>query len=129
MTDQRKEACEHVSKAWADRADAKPYLVARLLWFQLALGMLEESGHGAEAGEQQTANALGMLKTALHIEGAHMEWTMDPVLDHLKPRLTASDHAILTAMVAAMGNSEKLAELDQFPAWRDAEPLPLTPAP
>jgi hypothetical protein len=54
-----------------------------------------------------------------------MEWSMDPVLEHLKPRLTASDHALLTALVAALCDGEKLAELDLIPAWREAEPLPV----
>ena len=50
---------------------------------------------------------------------------MQPVLDHLKPRLSAPDHALLTARFAALNLREKAANLDAFPAWREAAPQAL----
>ena len=44
ITDRFAEAREHVAQGWAARADAKPYLIARLLWFQLALAWLDAVG-------------------------------------------------------------------------------------
>jgi hypothetical protein len=54
-----------------------------------------------------------------------MIWAMDPILDHLKPRLTASDHALLTALVAALSDRANLEKLDEFPEWQEAKPEPL----
>ena len=62
---------------------------------------------------------LGMLKAALQAERAHMEWTMQPVLDHLKPKLSAEDHALLAALIDALGDQAKVAALETIPAWRE----------
>jgi len=68
---------------------------------------------------------LGKLKTALRSDAAFMEWTMQPILDHLKPKLSQSSHALLAALVAALNDAKSLPALDAFPAWRDAAPQPL----
>ncbi len=119
------EAREQVAQAWAARADAKPYLVARLLWFQLALGMVKNRGQRKEAGDQHTVIVIGMLKTALQIEGVHMAWNMVPILHHLKARLNGDDHTLLTALVAALSDRANVEKLEEFPEWRDAAPQPL----
>lgn len=75
------------------------------------------------AGDTEgVAPLLGRLKTALSVDGAIMEWTMEPVLAHLQPQLSAESNALLTALVAAMSFPDKLAGLDQFALWREAEP-------
>ena len=134
ITDRFSEAREHVIQGWAARENAKAYLIARLLWFQLALDMLGEGRGGcpqpavaaAEGTPRPTTTLiLGRLKTTLQSDGAFMEWTMQPVLDHLRPKLSESDHALLTALVAALNDRAKLPDLDPFPAWRQALPQPL----
>ena len=54
-----------------------------------------------------------------------MGWSMQPVLEHLKPKLQENDHALLTALVAAMSFKEKLPELDNFEMWRNAKVVPI----
>jgi hypothetical protein len=59
-----------------------------------------------------------------------MEWTMQPVLDHLKARMQRSeagtrDWELLAALAAAMSDPAKLPGLGRFPAWREARPQPL----
>jgi hypothetical protein len=133
------EAREHVTQGWAVRGEAKPYIVARLLWFQLALEMLDAYSRGRESAPSSSPltvernspthvggyEILGRLKTALQNDSAFMEWTMQPVLDHLKSWLSEPDHALLTAFVAALSDRAKLPELNQFPEWGNATPQPL----
>jgi len=116
LTDDLAAAQAHVAEAWTQRAEAQPYVVGRILWFQVAFALL----HGASP-----APFLGRLKTALQAEGAHMDWTMDPVLAHLQPKLSPEAHALLTALVAALSDPANLAKLDNHPEWRAATPLPL----
>jgi len=50
---------------------------------------------------------------------------MDPVLANLEAKISAEDHALLTALVAALSDRARLPDLDRFPAWRNAKPEPL----
>jgi len=50
---------------------------------------------------------------------------MQPVLEHLKPRLTDDGHALLAGLVDTMGNRANVEKIDVFPVWREAEPVPL----
>jgi len=117
VTDDFDAAHQHVTQAWEHRTEASPYLVPRVVWLQLALLYTSPNQAG---GMDAAPVILGRLKTTLAREGAHMEWTMDPVLAHLQPRLPAEQHALLSALVAALSNASNLPALDQFPAWRDA---------
>ena len=78
--------------AWEHRADAPSYVVPRILWLQLALLVTSPT---AEADIGSAQEILGRLKAALSREAAHMEWTMDPVLGHLQPRLPAEQYELL----------------------------------
>ena len=51
-----------------------------------------------------------------------MEWTILPVLDHIKPQITEQQHALLSAFVAAMNNKANMDKLNDFAEWRDAKP-------
>ena len=116
-------ATDHASQAWAHRAEAPPYVVPRILWLQLAARLLAPAD-SPDPGPDP-AVLLGRLKTALAVESAHVEWTMDPVLDRLKAELSPEDHALLTALVAALSFAGKGDDLEAIPAWRDAGSLPM----
>jgi nephrocystin-3 len=116
MTDQFSVANQHVSEAWSHRNKAQPYVIARILWMQSLLALLDKA---------DATPILGKMKTALQADDVQMGWTMKPVLDHLKLRLSADVHALLTALVAALSFKEKVADLDEFPVWRDTAPQPL----
>jgi tetratricopeptide (TPR) repeat protein len=112
-------ACDLYSdKAWSHRAEAPPNIVPRIPWLQLVAALLIDN-----AGTVPVF--LGRLKTALSADGAIMQWSMDPVLEILRSKVSAEWHALLTSLVAALSYPGKVADLDQFPEWREAEPLPL----
>jgi hypothetical protein len=125
LTDDLPAARQHADEAWTHRAEAAPYVVPRILWLQLATKIAEDGGQKTDDSEQkpevgrQQEKVLGMFTSALQVEGAHREWTMQPVLDHLKPKLPAEDHALLTALVDALGDQTKVAALETIPAWRE----------
>jgi hypothetical protein len=114
---------QHLDEAWSHHAASTAYVAPRMLWLLSALWSLERLNSGEEA--KLPSSLLGRLKTALQVEGAHMEWTMDPVLAHLKSKLPAEAHALLTALVAALNSPDNVGALDEFPAWREAVPQPL----
>ena len=108
--------------AWEHRAEAASYVVLRILWLHLAL---LHTSPADEAGMDSAPVILGRLKTALARDGAHIEWTMDPVLAHLQPRLPAEQHQLFAVLVAALNDATNLPALEQFPAWREGQPQPL----
>ncbi len=116
LNDRDGEAEEQVAQAWELRATAPAYTVPRALWFQLLFALLAGKNPGPLAGK---------IKTALQTEDAFGEWTMEPVLVHLKQRLAPEAHAWLSTLVAVFADKTKLRELDGFPVWRDQPPLPL----
>ena len=122
-TDRFVEAREHVAQGWANRSGAKPYIIARLVWFQYALEILAE--RSAEEKKRNGDLILGRLKTVLQTNDACMEWTMQPVIDHLHPKLEPQNAKLLSALVAALNDRTKLPELEYFPEWREAKLEPL----
>jgi WD40 repeat protein len=127
IQDRWKEGITEIAAAWEDRAQAPVYVVPRILWLQLALiHTAPAEGVGMDELQMHLGQViLGQLKTALAREGAHMEWAMDPVLEHLQPRLPAEHYQLLAALVAALRDATNLPVLEQLPAWRDAQPQPL----
>jgi hypothetical protein len=113
----------HAAQAWAHRAEALPYVVPRILWLQLAARLL--AGPETADPRSEPSVLLGRLKTALQTDGAQMEWSMDPVLDALKPLVSGEDHALLVDLVAALSDPDQVAGLDDLSAWREAVPMSL----
>ena len=122
LTGRDNEAREEVAKAWDHRAGAPAYVLPRILWLQLALFYTLRDGTDANENAQVI---IERMKTSLRREGAHMEWTMEPVLAHLKSRLPDIHHALLTVLVAALGDAKNISTLDKFAAWREAKPTTL----
>ena len=116
ITEQMTNARQHVRESWLHRAEGTAYIIPRILWFQLLFGLLD----GTDPSPH-----LSYLKTALSADSAYMEWTMQPVLDHIKPSLSDHDYTLLAALVAALGDRANLPAMDQFSEWRDAKALPL----
>lgn len=115
------EARDHAKKAWEYRSEAQPYVLPRILWLQLALAFLQNSR--CKSSDPIPQELLGRLKAALQSPDAHVEWSMDPVLAHLKSKIPPEVHELLAALVAALSDRAKLADLDRFPAWRAAKPI------
>jgi tetratricopeptide (TPR) repeat protein len=117
------QAALHADAAWANRAAAEPYVVPRILWLQLACALLA----GQTTETRTAAAAIGMLKSALAAEDVIHEWTMEPVIERLASRLSATDTDLLRDLVAAMSFPGRPDGLDALPLWRDTEPVPIPP--
>jgi nephrocystin-3 len=112
MLNQNQDAQLHAEEAWKHREEAKSYILPRIIWFKAVFALLESESIG---------DYLGQLKTALQSEQAFMEWAMDPVLEHLKPLLKEKDHALITALVAALNDKNNLEKLNNFQEWVEAD--------
>lgn len=112
MTDRLSEAKEHIKEAIKFCDEAKLYVKARIIWFQILFDFLD--GRNAE-------NYLSQLKTILKEEDAFMDWTMHLVLDHIKSKISEQNHSLLTALVAALSNKENVDKLNEFKEWREAK--------
>jgi tetratricopeptide (TPR) repeat protein len=108
MTDREVEARKAVDQAWTLRGESPAYVLGRILFLRTLLAML--------AGEDWKLN-LVELKSAIANRDVHMDWTMQPVLDHLKPRVGDELHMMLTAIVAAIGSRSKTEALYSNPNW------------
>jgi tetratricopeptide (TPR) repeat protein len=113
LTNRLSDAQEHIEQAWQHLKEAPIYVAARILWFKITLAFITKSSND---------NYFGQLKTVLQKENAFMSWTMQPVLDHIKPQLTGQQHALLSALVNAMSDKQNLEKLNNFQEWKDAKP-------
>lgn len=115
---------QNVATAWLHRAEAPPHVIPRILWLRLA-AMMVGGRHQQDDTGAPIDSTLGMLKTALKARGAHMEWSMRPVIDHLKSKLRPEEIALLAALADAFAAQANLRHLEGFREWREARPRPL----
>ena len=117
LTGRTAEARCHAEQAWKYRGEASAYVVPRALWFQLLFACLENR-------RADVSTLLGRLRTALGRDGACMEWNMRNVLEELgrgvAGQLETEDLRMLTSLVAAFDDVSKIAALDEFAVWRNA---------
>ncbi len=118
MLDREAEARAEIDLAWAARDNACGYVLPRVLFFQCLFAMLDGRG---------IADLVGQIKAMLNAQGAHLSWTILPVLNHLRSRLGRRNHRFLKALAAALSDSGELPALEQFPQWREAG-IPANPA-
>jgi tetratricopeptide (TPR) repeat protein len=111
MTDRKEEAQQEIHGAWAVRKEAPAYVVPRILFFQCVFATLD-------AGD--TAAIIGQIKAALRSLDAHLEWTIQPLLDHLRPQLGETNHQFLKAIAEALNDTKAMPHLDEFPQWHNA---------
>jgi tetratricopeptide (TPR) repeat protein len=134
ITDDLEEAAQQTLEVWELRKEAKSYVIARILWFKLCLEFLNTTTKQNKGvfGKikslykkevmNETSIILSQLKTVLQKDDAFMNWTMQPVLDHIKPQITEQQHTLLSALVTAMSNKINMEKLNEFEEWRDAKP-------
>jgi hypothetical protein len=109
MTDREAEAWEQINFAWAIREEASAYVVPRILFFQCVFSMLDGAG---------IDTLVGQIRVALRAPCPHMDWTIRPMLDHLRSRLGETNYNFLKALAAALSDAEGMTHLDDFPQWR-----------
>ncbi len=116
MQDRIDEAQTEIQQAWEHCNEAPAYVIPRIIWFQALFNCLKNS---------TIAQFIGRMKSALRNDDAFMQWDMELVLDHVKPRLTPDHYELLSTLVDALSARKNLSALDRFTAWRDAVPIPL----
>jgi len=63
---------------------------------------------------------IGQIKTALLTPAAHLDWTIQPMLDHLNSRLGETNYQFLKALAEALSDAKAMPHLDEFPQWSTA---------
>ncbi len=111
MTDREAEARQEIDQAWATREKARAYAVPRILFFQCVFTMLDAA---------DTTTTVGQIKAALRAPAAHLDWTTQPMLDHLRSRLGETNYEFLKALAEALSDAKAMPCLDEFPQWRNA---------
>ena len=107
MLDRDEEAEYIISKASELSALAPPYIIPRIIWFQVALHLLRNArSNGVLSRDETVTRMVERMNTALQVEGAYMEWAMSPLLDHLQSRLPADAHALLSELVSLCRGSK-----------------------
>ena len=109
MTDREMEAREQINLAWAIREEADPYVVPRILFFRCMFAMFD----GVDFN-----NLIVEIKAALRAPDSHLDWTIQPMLDHLRERTGETNHRFLKALGEALSDAAAMPHLEAFPQWQ-----------
>ena len=116
------EAKKLLERAWQLKSGQHDLTSTRLLFVRLTIALLES---------QPTEKFVGQLKTLLALESLpdHADvmkvWDITYFIEHLQPKLSSGSTDFLTALATVLNDRTKLPELEEFPAWREAKPLPI----
>ena len=111
MVNREEDAREQVALAWEARNQGPAYVTARTLFFQCLFAIFDGNA---------ISGLVAQLKQVLSAGDAHMDWSIQPMLDHVRPRLSRVDWRFLNAVARALSNSSNLPRLGQVPEWRNA---------
>lgn len=100
LQDEIESVRNHVAEAWENRADAEPHVIPRIHWLNLACAYI-----AAESFDDPN-KILADLHASLDQAGAIVEWTMQPVLEHIKPKVTEAQYKLLAEFVDKMSGTE-----------------------
>ena len=108
MTNREEEAREQIRQGWFIHRNAPTYVVGRMLFFRIIFALFD----GAEISD-----LVEQLKAILQQPGADLDWTIRPMLEHLRPRFSEVDYRFLDALAATLSNIRNLPQLEPFPQW------------
>lgn len=109
LMNREEEARIEVELAWESRTGAASYVAPRILFFRLLFGMLDGS---------DLTDTIRELKSHLHHGRASSNWTIQPVLEHIGPRLSEDDYELLKSIASALSESGRAPDLDEHERWR-----------
>ncbi len=89
------EAIEAVERAAQNHADAPPFVNVRIHYLRALLATL--------AGQDATG-PLSALQNVLQGEGSHNSWLLHPLLEAIRPRLSAESHAFFLRLGDTVGD-------------------------
>jgi hypothetical protein len=111
MMDRTDEARQELNLALANRAEAPSCILPRILFLQCLFAMVD----GAEFD-----GIVAQIKRALRAPGAHLDWTIRPLIDHMGPHLRQADAEFLRALADALSDADGVPRLNEFSQWRGA---------
>ncbi len=98
VTNRMDEAAEFIETAWQNRTKAADYIILRILFFQITLGMLND---------EDTTGKIEALNNTLGKPGIYVRWAIHPVLRYLKHKLSWNNYETLKKLYSAINNSGK----------------------
>jgi tetratricopeptide (TPR) repeat protein len=112
VTGREDKACPFLDEAWQMRQDAPAYVPPRILFLMAFIDCLEKKGidHHIKGLRQLMAKG-----------GATLDWTMEPIIDHIAPRLLQEDVLFFKALANVLSGREALCTLDGYPAWSEVD--------
>jgi len=116
------EAKSLLARAWQLKCDRHDLTSTRLLFVRLAIALLESQTVEVFVG--QLKNLLALESLPDHAEVVKV-WDITCFIESLRPKIPPDAGNFLTALVSAMNDRTKLADLDRFPEWRTRPPVPL----
>ncbi len=110
LMNREEEARIEVELAWESRTGAASYVAPRILFFRLLFGMLDGS---------DLIDTIRELKSRLHHGGASSSWTIQPVVEHIGPRLCGDDYELLKSIASVLSESGRAPDLCENERWRN----------
>ena len=109
LMDRFEDARQEIQLATENLENTYAYVPPRVLYFQWLFAMLD----GTDCTEIARRMRVALLEPC-----AFMEWTIQPMLDHLLPRVGESNFRFLKALARALSFPGNRASLDEFPEWQ-----------
>ena len=127
LANRLEEAMRRNAEAWTRKASLIDVTTGRILFARVALCWLQNADASLYSGQLRTLLSQPDLPCMGNII---RQWDAADILDELHSRLTPEQADFLAALVAALNEPSKAADLERFDLWRSATPLPLdTPWP
>jgi tetratricopeptide (TPR) repeat protein len=123
MLANRLEKAAHVNRdAWLKKAGRHDVTSGRILFTRIALCLLQELDARPFLGRLRTL----LAQPDLPCMGAiTRQWEATDILDELRSRLTLEQADLLAALLAALDDPSRIADLQRFYLWTSTPPVPL----
>jgi tetratricopeptide (TPR) repeat protein len=122
LADRLDEAKRMNAEAWSLKASQHDVTSGRILFVRSALCMLRNEDSKLYTGQLRTLLAKPKIPCQGNIT---RQWDAADILDELRSRLTPEQADFLAALVAALNDPDKIADLERFDLWRSTQPVPL----
>jgi hypothetical protein len=101
-------------EAWAHKTGQHDVTSGRILFLRIALCWLLDADASLYLGQLRTLLAQPNLTS---LGGVDRQWEAADILDELSKRLTTEKAGFLRALVLALNEPGKIAQLDRFSLW------------
>jgi tetratricopeptide (TPR) repeat protein len=122
LADQLDEARHVNAGAWSLKASQHDVTSGRILFTRIALCWLRDADASHYLGQLRTLLAQPELPC---LGGIDRQWQAADILDHLCSRLPPEKSDLLAAVVAALNEHGKVADLERFDLWHSTLAVPL----